>query len=173
MNAHDLYEFTVPQFTGTLKALKGCLQKAAMHADQKKFDMNHFFEMRLAPDQFTLGKQLQIAADTAKGFVARMSGQTAPAYEDNEKTLQEFNARLDKTIAYLETFKPANFEGYEKRQASFPWYPGKYLEAKDYVITHAIPNFYFHATTAYAILRENGVDLGKTDFLGQQPWKTN
>lgn len=170
MNAYDLYEFSLPQFIRTLKALKGCISKAAAHADQKKFDVNNFFQMRLAPDQFNLGKQIQICTDTAKGFAARLSKQTPPAYEDNEKTIQEFQARIDKTIKYLEGFKPSDFEGYEKTQATFPWYPGKALAAKDYIVTHAIPNFYFHMATAYSILRENGVDLGKADYLGEQPW---
>jgi uncharacterized protein len=170
MDANDIFEIAVPQFTRTLTALKGSLKKAAMHADQKKFDVNTFFEMRLAPDQFHLGRQIQIATDNAKGFAFRLSGKTAPVFEDKEKTYQEFDQRLDKTIQLLAQFKPGDFEGWQSKRISFPWYPGKELGAKDYVITHALPNFYFHTAMAYAILRENGVDLGKADFLGQQPW---
>jgi uncharacterized protein len=171
MNANDIYDLGVRQFTRTLRALKGCLAKAAAHADQKKFDVNKFFDMRMAPDQFPLSRQIQAAADTARGYCARLSGQTMPSIEDNEKTLAEFYERIDKTIAYLATFKPMDFEGWEKRMISFKFYPGKELTAPDYVVTHALPNFYFHTAMAYAILRENGVEVGKSDFLGDQPWR--
>lgn len=171
MNATDVFEYGIPQFIRTLTALKGCLKKAALHAEQKKFEVNTFFEMRLAPDQFNLGRQIQIATDNAKGYASRLSGKTAPVFEDKEKTLPEFEQRLEKAIQYLQEFKPSDFEAWETKKVSFPWNPGKELTAKDYVLTHAIPNFYFHVSMAYAIMRENGVDLGKSDYLGLQPWK--
>lgn len=170
MNATDIYEF-IPQLTKNLNALRGCLKKAAAHADAKKFDASNFFEMKLAPDQFNLGKQIQISTDNAKGLFARLSGQTPPVFEDKEKTIAEFEARIDKTLKFLEGFKPSDFEAWQTKKATFPWYPGKMLDAKDYVYSYALPNFYFHTAMAYAIFRENGVDVGKSDFLGQLNWK--
>lgn len=166
------YELTVPQLMNSLNALKGILNKAKAYSENKKIDVNVFFSMRLAPDMFPLSKQIQIVSDNAKGIIGRLSSKPAPSFEDNEQTYEQFIERINKTMSYLESIKSEDFSGCESKKAEFPWHPGKCLEAKDYVIQHALPNFYFHLTTAYAILRSNGVELGKTDFLGNQNWKT-
>ncbi len=167
-----VFETTVPQFMLTLNALKNVLSKAKSWGEPKKIEMETFFQMRLAPDMFPLGKQIQIACDTAKGMASRLTGVAAPVFEDTEKTFDDYMNRIQKTMNYLEGIRPEQFNGFETKTVEFPWYPGKYLMGKDYLIQHAIPNFYFHVTTAYAILRSNGVDLGKGDFLGNQNWKT-
>ena len=133
--------------------------------------MSVLLDARLAPDMFPLSKQIQIVCDNAKMSVARLTGISAPVFEDNEKSFDEFVNRINKTMAYLEGIKPENFTGYDKRTAEFPWLPGSYLEGKDYLVNYALPNFYFHLSMAYAILRFNGVDLGKVDFLGELNWK--
>jgi uncharacterized protein len=166
------FETTVPQFMLTLNALKNILTKAKSWGEPKKVEMETFFQMRLAPDMLTLGKQIQIACDIAKGTVSRLTGVTAPVFEDTEKSFDDYMNRIQKTMGYLEGFKPEQFNGFEAKTAEFPWNPGKYLGGKDLLIQHAIPNIYFHVSMTYAILRSNGVDLGKSDFLGNQNWKT-
>lgn len=168
----SIYDLTIPQFTTTLKALRKILVKAQGFAESKKIDSSVLLQLRLAPDQFPFVRQIQIATDNAKGCVARLTNVKTPAFEDNEKTMDELLARIDKTIAFLGTVKPQDFEGYENKQVSFPWYPGKFLAGKDYLVQHLLPNFYFHATTAYSILRSNGMELGKSDYLGEQNWKS-
>ena len=116
-------------------------------------------------------RQVQIACDTAKNGVARLTGKEAPPYEDNEVTLPQVKARIEKTLAYLETVSPTDLAGAEDRRISQPRWNGKYLTGKEFALEHMIPNFYFHVTTAYAILRHNGVDLGKKDYLGEMPYK--
>jgi uncharacterized protein len=167
----SVFEITVPQFILSLNALKKILTKAQALADTKKMETATLLQLRLAPDQFPLGRQVQIACDVAKFCAARLSGQQAPNFEDNEVTLDDYRARIDKTIEYLRTFKPEQFAGYEKRKVSFPWYPGHYLDGHNYLVQHALPNFFFHVTTTYSILRNAGADLGKADYLGQQNWK--
>lgn len=166
----SVYELTVPQFIRSLNALKGVLHKAQQYAEKKKIDMPVLLQTRLAPDQFPLAKQIQITCDGAKFCVSRLTGGEAPRFEDKETTLDEFMARIDKTVAYLQTIKPEQFEGYEAKTVRFPWRPGFYMNGKNYLVQHAIPNFNFHLTTAYSILRANGVELGKADFLGAQDW---
>lgn len=167
----SVYESTVPQFMLSLKALSQILDKAEKHAEAKKIKPSVVLESRLAMDMFPLYRQIQIATDNAKGCVARLTGVAAPVFEDVEQNFQQLQERIQKTMQFLEGIKPESFQGFEARKAEFPWYPGKYLEGKDYLIQHAIPNYYFHVTTAYAILRMNGVELGKGDFLGNQNWK--
>lgn len=167
----SVYDLTVPQFILSLQALKGVLHKAQQFAERKKIDMSVLLQTRLAPDQFPLGKQIQITCDGAKFCASRLTGIEAPRFEDKETTLDEFMTRIDKTITFLQTITPGQFEGYEKKTARFHWRPGFYMEGKNYLIQHAIPNFYFHLATAYSILRASGVDLGKADYLGAQDWK--
>ncbi len=169
----SVFEITVPQFILSLQALKKILQKGHALAESKRMDSQTLFQSRLAPDQFPMGKQVQIACDIAKFCAARLAGTTAPSYEDSETTYEEFLSRIDKTIEYLRTFTPEQFVGYEKRQVTFPWYPGHYLDGHSYLVQHALPNFYFHITTTYSILRHLGADLGKADYLGNQSWKTD
>lgn len=167
----DVYEMTVPQFINTLNALKGILKKSQEFADKKKIDMSVLLQTRLIADQFPLSKQIQIACDSAKFCASRLTGVEAPTFDDKEQTIDQFYTRIDNTISYLERIRPEQFEGYEKRIAKFTFRPGLYLEGKTYLVQHAIPNFYFHVTTAYSILRANGLDIGKVDFLGNVPWK--
>lgn len=167
-----VFETTIPQFMLTLNALKNVLTKAKTWGEPKKVEMETFFQMRLAPDMFSLGKQIQIACDIVKGVGNRLTPVTAPVFEDNEKTFEDYIQRIQKTMNYLEGIKPENFNGFEAKVIEFPWYPGKFLNGKDYLIQHAVPNFYFHVSMVYAIFRSNGVDLGKGDFLGNQNWKS-
>ncbi|AUN97499.1 DUF1993 domain-containing protein [Bacteriovorax stolpii] len=166
-----IFELTVPQFIKTLKNLNGFLDKAAGYADSKKFEMDVLLNSRLAPDQFPLTRQIQIVCDTAKLGVSRLTGKSAPVNDDTEKTLAEVKARIQGTIAYLESMKPEDFKNAATATITTPRWEGKTLTGNDYVIHHVIPNFYFHVTTAYAIMRHNGVDLGKKDFLGEIPYK--
>lgn len=169
--ALSYFEITVPQFIHTLEAVYPWLDKAVAYADSRKFDVNVLTTSRLAPNQLPFGRQIQIATDAAKGIAARLSGQDAPKFEDNEVTLEDFRARIKKTVDYLKTFSEKSFEGGEKRTFSLAFMQNKSLAAKDMTLMMAIPNFYFHITTAYAILRHNGVELGKQDFLGKLPFK--
>ncbi|MGZ3458681.1 MAG: DUF1993 domain-containing protein [Archangium sp.] len=166
----NLYHFTVPQLLRTLGQVHRWLDKAQTHAEQKKFDVNVLLTARLAPDQFHFTRQIQSISDNAKGLAARLAGIQPPPFEDNEKTIGDLRARLDKTIAFLKTLTPEQFQGAPERTITLPFRPGKGLKGSDYLVTFALPNFYFHATTAYSILRHNGVDVGKADFLGEVPF---
>lgn len=161
-----MYDTLVVQFTKMLGNLNTFLDKGAQYADAKKFQPEVLLNSRLAPDQFPLMRQIQIACDTAKLASARLTGVEAPVFEDKETTLPEIKERIANTVKYLQTLKPANFESAKTKQISNPRWDGKHMLGEDYANEHAIPNFYFHMTTAYAILRHNGVDLGKKDFLG-------
>lgn len=165
------YESTIVQFTKMLENLNRILDKGAAFADQKKIDFDVLLNSRLAPDQFNLTRQIQIACDTAKGCAASLSGAEAPVHEDNEKTLAELKVRIEKVIKYLATFTPENFKGAHERKITRPRWDGKYLSGMEFANQHAIPNMYFHITTAYSILRKNGVEIGKKDYLGEMPFK--
>jgi len=166
-----LYDITVTQFTKMLHNLSGCLDKAAAFADSKKLDGSALFASRLAPDQFNLLRQIQIACDTAKTGISRLTGKEAPVHEDNEKTLADAKARIAKVIAFLETVSANDFAGASTRQVSQPRWAGKYLTGQEFALQHLIPNFFFHVTTAYSILRADGIELGKKDYLGPMPFK--
>lgn len=163
----SMYEASVPTFLHTLRSLKAILEKGLAHAEAKKFDQAVLASSRLAPDMFPLTRQVQIASDAAKAAAARLAGVDAPKFEDTETTLAELVARVDKTIDYLQSFKPAQIDGSEERTINVPTprqtftFPGK-----AYLRHWALPNFFFHVTTTYNILRHNGVELGKADFLG-------
>jgi hypothetical protein len=161
-----MYDTLVPQFTKMLGNLNSILDKGAQYADAKKFQPEVLLNSRLAPDQFTMMRQIQIACDTAKLACARLTGVEAPAFDDKETTLPEIKERIANTVKYLQSLKPAHFENAKNKQITNPRWEGKHMMGEDYVLEHAIPNFYFHVTTAYAILRHNGVDIGKKDFLG-------
>lgn len=169
-----LYEITVPQFIKMLRNLEACLDKAKAFSDLKKCDPEVLLGSRLAPDQFPLMRQIQIACDTAKLCTARLTGKEAeaPVHQDNEKTLAEAKARIGKVIAYLQTFSAADFAGAESRRITQARWEGKHLSGSEFTLQHALPNFYFHVTTAYAILRHNGVELGKKDYLGPMPFQS-
>ena len=166
--SHPLFDATIPAFTRSLKALDACLDKAQAHADGLKCDVANILGSRLAPDMFPLGRQIQIACDFAKSISSRMAGLDVPNYEDSEITLADFKARIAKTIAYINTIAPEQFEGSETRTISIPMRDGSKREyvGAPYLHHAGLPNFYFHLTSAYAILRHNGVQVGKRDFIG-------
>jgi hypothetical protein len=166
-----LYQATVPQFIKILKNLTSILDKGAQYADAKKFEVDVLLNARLAPDQLNLIRQVQIACDTAKLCTARLSGKEAPKNEDNEKTLPELKSRIEQTLQFLKSVSDKDFNGAEEKKISQPRWEGKYLTGTEYVFHHALPNVYFHVTTAYSILRHNGVDVGKKDYLGEMPYK--
>lgn len=166
------YKLTVTSFINGLRNLSAILDKGAAHADKKKFDMEVLLNSRLAPDQFHMIRQIQIACDTAKLCAARLTGKEAPSHPDTEKTFAEVKARIQSTIAFLETLAEKDYAEAATRRVSQPRWEGKWLNGEEYVLHHAIPNFYFHVTTAYAILRHNGVEIGKGDYLGQLPFRT-
>lgn len=166
-----IFELTITQFTKMLHNLAAILDKAAGYADSKKFDVSVLMESRLAPDQFNLIKQVQIVCDTAKLGASRLTGKEAPKHDDTEKTLADLKTRIASTITYLESFTPKDYNEASTRHISQPRWEGQYLTGEEFVQHHMIPNFYFHLTTTYAILRHNGVDIGKKDYLGKMPFK--
>ncbi|WP_408099239.1 DUF1993 family protein [Peredibacter sp. HCB2-198] len=166
-----LFDMTVPQFIKMLHNLDLILDKGAQLATEKKFEVEVLLNSRLTPNQFNLIKQVQIACDTAKLCAARLSGKEAPVHNDSEKTLPELKNRIAETIAFLKTVSAADFKDAETKHISQPRWEGKYLTGVEYVIHHAVPNIYFHVTTAYSILRHNGVEIGKKDYLGELPFK--
>ncbi len=157
---------TFAQFSKMLTNLSNILDKAQKFADQKKFDSANLMNSRLAPDQFNFIRQVQVACDTAKLGAARLTGIDAPKFEDNETTLAELQQRIRNTLEFLSTVKPEAFKGWESKKTLNPRREGKYLPGDEFLMQHAIPNFYFHMTTAYSILRHNGVEIGKMDYLG-------
>jgi hypothetical protein len=162
-----MYQASIPVLTKVLANLAGILKKAETHAAQKKIDPAVFVQARLYPDMYPLARQIQIATDVAKGCASRLSGQTPPAYEDNETNFAELQARIAKTIAFLETFTAEQLDGTEEATITLK-VGGREVTFKGlrYLLDFVLPNVYFHTTTAYAILRHGGVQLGKADFLG-------
>lgn len=166
----SIYEASVPVFERGLKALAAVLDKAAGHAETRKFDPAVLLSTRLRPDMFPLARQVQTACDNAKNASARIAGVEAPRFEDTEATLGELKARIEKTLAFLAGIDAKAFDGAGERDIVFPLGPNKMkMKGGDYLLHFVMPNFYFHLTTAYAILRQSGVEIGKRDFLGQVP----
>lgn len=161
----DLYRASVPQFKNTLSNMERWIDRAVEFAEQKKFDPAIFMTERLAPDQFAFARQAGTAADTAKFTCARLTGKDAPRHSDDQKTLEELRERIASVKTYLDTFSPADFEGAAERTIKPPPLQGKVLPGFNYLFEMQLPNFFFHATTVYQILRHNGVTLGKMDFL--------
>ena len=163
----SMYTMSVEAFVSTLRALTKVIEKAAEHAAAKKFDPAVLVNARLAPDMFPLVKQVQIACDFAKNSTGRLTGEEPPRFEDNEQTLEQLKARIARTIDYLRGARAAAFEGAEEREISIPIPTGGSFKMNGLELLRdwSLPNFYFHAVTAYDILRHNGVDLGKRDFL--------
>jgi hypothetical protein len=166
-----MYDITVTEFIKMLGNLSAILDKGSEYATTKKFDVEVLLGTRLAPDQFPLVRQVQIACDTAKLGAARMTGVQAPVHDDTEKTLPELQARIASTIAFLQTVPRDAYDGLADRRVSQPRWEGKSLSAREFAIHHVIPNFFFHVSMAYAILRANGVDVGKRDYLGPMPFR--
>jgi hypothetical protein len=162
----SIYENAVVQPKKMLENLGRWLEKAVDHAKQKSFEPDTLLSARLAPDAYSLVRQVQAACDSGKFPAARLSAKQPPSHPDTEKTMQELRERVRATIAYLETFKPADFEGSDTKKVALPFLEGKLVGGADYLREMGLPNFYFHVTMAYAILRHNGVDLGKRDFIG-------
>ena len=163
-----MYQASIPQFQRMLGNLASILEKAESWAVEKKLDPAVLLNLRLAPDMFPLKRQLQIATDSAKGCAARLAGVDIPSYPDTEETFAELKARLQKTIDFLASFTPAQIDGSEEKAIilNFPSMELKF-SGRDYLFQFVQPNFYFHLTTAYAILRHNGLDIGKMDFIGR------
>ena len=164
----SMYQASAPRFANTLKNLSAILDKAEAYAQMRKIDPLVLTSARLYPDMFALARQVQIACDTAKGAVARLAGLEIPKHEDTEKTLEELKARIAKTLDFIGSVRPQQFAGAEERTIELK-FPNATLRfsGRSYVTDFVLPNFYFHVTIAYALLRHNGVEIGKQDFLGK------
>jgi hypothetical protein len=164
---------SVPTFVIGLNALSGVLEKAETFATSKKIDAAVLPGMRLACDMFPLARQVQVATDLAKKGSARLAGVEAPAYEDNETTIAQLRARVAKTVAFLKSLDAKKIDAAADREITFPLGPTNqgHMKGDDYLNHFVLPNFYFHLTAAYAILRHAGVDIGKRDYLGEIPLK--
>jgi len=163
---------SIPVFETVLNALSAVLDKAEAHAGAKKFEPAVLLGMRLAPDMFTLTRQVQVATDQAKNGTARLAGVEPPKFEDTESTIPQLKERIAKTIAFLKTLDTKAIDASADRDITFPLGPKKaQMRGDDYLNHFVLPNFYFHATSGYAILRHAGADLGKRDFLGAVPLK--
>jgi hypothetical protein len=162
----SMYRASAPAFLQILPALSACLDKAQAYATAKKIDPSVLLQSRLFPDMFPLVKQVQLASDFAKGPIARLAGQDPPKYEDNETTIEQLKARIARTVAFVKEFKPSQIDGSEERDIALVLGgQPRNFKGENYLVNFALPNFYFHVTTAYAILRHNGVELGKGDYM--------
>jgi hypothetical protein len=164
----SMHSASAPIFTRLLGNMLVWLDKAQAHAEARRFDPNNYLGLRLAPDMLPLVKQVQIASDAAKGCMARLAGQELPKWDDTEASLDDLRARIRKTLAYVQTFQPAQIDGSEEREVVVPLRNRDPLRftGEAYLKHWALPNFFFHATTLYALLRHAGVELGKPDYLG-------
>src|SRR6266702_6602136 len=167
MNHND----AVRLFAKTLQNVERWMDKAAAHAKAKSFEVDVLAQARLAPDQYPLVRQVQSACDQAKYAAAYLGGKPAPSHPDTEQTFAELRQRIRKCLGFLETVQAKDLAGAEDRKVSPPWLGGKWLRGDGYLVHVALPNFFFHATMAYAILRHKGVDLGKMDYIGSIPTK--
>jgi len=164
----SMYQGSVPVFVRALNNLAAILEKAAAYAEGKKIDPAALLTCRLFPDMLPLSRQIQIASDSAKGGVARLAGGEPPKYEDNEASFADLIGRLRKTVAYLESIKAEQLDGSEDKTVSWKTQTTtRTMQGMPYLLSHVTPNVYFHVTTAYAILRHCGLEIGKQDFLGK------
>lgn len=163
----SMYQVSVPRLANLLENLSNILDKAQAHADTSKIDVSTLMDWRLAPDMYPFSKQVQIACDKARSVVARLARVEVPYYEDDEKTLAELKLRIARSVAFIRTVSPQQIDGTEDDEIVLP-VTGKETRYKgmQLLLGHSMPNVYFHATTAYNILRQNGVPIGKRDFLG-------
>ncbi|NOS73852.1 MAG: DUF1993 domain-containing protein [Methyloglobulus sp.] len=165
----SMYQASIPHFVLMLGNLSSILDKTSAHAEAKKIDQSVFINARLAPDMYPLSRQIQISADMAKACVARLAGIEAPRYEDNETTLAELQARITKTIAFLQSVDSDQIDGSEDRTVTIKMHDKEVVyTGQHYLLEIIIPHFYFHATTAYGILRHHGVDIGKSDYINNE-----
>jgi hypothetical protein len=162
-----MYTYTVPLFVKGLKGLLHVLEKA----EEQHVDEASLLKDALAPDMFPCVRQIQIACDQAKGATARLASREVPSFPDTETTISELKKRIEQTIAFIESVEESAFEGADDRQITLPYFPGKYMTGFDYAREYAIPNFYFHVTVAYGLVRKAGVQIGKADFLNGLPLK--
>ena len=163
----SVYQATVPAIQQMFGSLSAILTKAAAHAEAKKIDPSVFINARLAPDMHPLVRQVQIASDNAKGLCARLANVAIPSFPDTETTFADLQQRITKTLDFIKTLKPEQFEGAEKREITLKLGPQEVKwSGQVYLLNFGLPNFYFHVTTAYDILRHNGVEVGKRDFIG-------
>jgi uncharacterized protein len=167
-----MYLEMIGQMKKTLAQLDKWLETAQAHATAKSFDPSVYMTLRLAPDQFAFARQVQITCDTAKLAAARLAGKEAPKHADTEQTLDELRTRAKSVLEYLSTFTAADFADADTRKVTQPRWETKFMLGGDYFREHALPNFYFHSAHVYAILRHNGVGLGKKDFLGTLSMQT-
>jgi hypothetical protein len=162
-----MYQASVPTFVQMLNSLSAILDKAEADATKRKIDPAVMLNYRLAPDMLPLTRQVQIATDSAKGAAARLAGVEVPKYDDDEKTFADLKARIAKTLKFVQSFQPKDIDGSENREISIPiGGQPRSFKGQPYLLNFAMPNFYFHVTTTYAILRHCGVEIGKRDFLG-------
>jgi len=165
--AISMYLASAPRFANTLKNLSAILDKAQAHYEAKKYDASTVMSYRLFPDMFPFVRQVQVACDTAKGAVARLAGVEVPKHEDTEQTIADLKARIARTLDFINSVKPGQVEGSEEKEIVMKMRSGEVkFKGMQYLLGHALPNFYFHVTTAYNILRHNGVELGKRDYIG-------
>ena len=163
----SMYQASVPAFVRALNNLAAILEKGAAHAQARKIDEAVLLGSRLFPDMLPLTKQVQLASDSAKSGAGRLAGAEFPAFEDKEATFQELVQRIRKTVTYLETLRPEQIDGSEDKTVSWQTRSStKSMQGLPYLMYHVLPNVHFHVTTAYAILRHNGIEIGKKDFLG-------
>ncbi len=163
----SMYQASIPVFVKQLSNLSAILKKAEAHALTKKIDPEVFINARLAPDMFPLSRQIQIATDGVKGCAARLAGVEVPSYPDTEKTFPQLQARIAKTIEFIKTFSAKQIDGTEESKVTLKLRDQEHtFRGQPYLLNFVLPNLYFHMTTAYAILRHNGVDIGKKDFIG-------
>lgn len=160
------FDVTVPIFIKSLTNLKAFLRKGADHAKEVGIAEADFLSLQLSPDMFPLKRQIQISTDNAKGSVARLTGTTPLVIEDTETTVTELEARIDQVVAYLQTFTPEQFAPAATQEVTLPYFPGKHFVGHDFLVEYALPNFFFHVNMAYAIIRSEGVPVGKADYLG-------
>ena len=168
---HPIYTYTVPVYIKLLGGLRNVLAKAEAHAKEKGMSEAMFLNDALAPDMFPLKKQVQLASDHAKGAIARLTGKENPKMEDTEATFAELFTRIDKTLMFVQSASEKDFEGAEERKVVLPFREGKYLTGMEYLLEYGMPNFFFHVVTAYGIVRKNGVQIGKADFINGLPLK--
>ncbi|WP_416398619.1 DUF1993 domain-containing protein [Allohahella sp. A8] len=165
----SMYQASLPSFIRMLRNLSDILQKGSAFAQQRELDAALLVQTRLYPDMLPLAQHVQIATDMVKGCAARLADMSPPVYEDNETTIPQLQARIGKTIDYLESFRPEQLEGSETRSITIPLRNGPLtMDGRPYLLDFVIPNFYFHVTTTYLILRHCGVNLGKADFLASR-----
>ena len=163
----SMYQASAPRFVNMLKNLSAVLDKAQAHAEAKKIEPAVLLASRLYPDMFTLTRQVQVACDNAKGAAARLAGVEVPKHEDTEQTFADLKARIARTIDFVDSFKPAQIDGSEEKNIHLKLGPLEVdWKGMQYLLGFALPNFYFHVVTAYDILRHNGVEIGKREYIG-------